>query len=50
MMAANLALIRNALLAIAPEHLNTRTLPELRASLHSRSSGCCSKPVTALSS
>lgn len=37
---ANLALIRNALLAILPMHLNTRTLPELRESLHSRPSAC----------
>jgi predicted transposase YbfD/YdcC len=37
---ANLALMRNALLAILPEHLETRPLPELRESLHSRPSGC----------
>src|SRR5438552_658493 len=37
---ANLALIRNALLAIMPEHLNARTLPELCENLHSRPSRC----------
>lgn len=37
---ANLALIRNALLAILPEHLPGRTLPELRDDLHSRPSAC----------
>lgn len=37
---ANLALIRNALLAIVSEHLDARTLPELRESLHSRPSRC----------
>lgn len=37
---ANLALIRNALLAIIPEHLNGRTLPELCESLHSSPARC----------
>lgn len=37
---ANLALIRNALLAILPEHLETRTLPELAESLHSKPAAC----------
>jgi predicted transposase YbfD/YdcC len=37
---ANLALIRNALLAILPRHLDTATLPELRERLHSRPSAC----------
>jgi len=37
---ANLALIRNALLALMPEHLDAQTLPELRERLHSRPSAC----------
>ena len=37
---ANLALIRNALLALLPEHLDGQTLPQLRESLHSRPSRC----------
>jgi predicted transposase YbfD/YdcC len=37
---ANLALIRNALLAVLPIHLTTQSLPELRESLHSRPSAC----------
>ncbi|PYJ87368.1 MAG: DDE transposase family protein [Verrucomicrobia bacterium] len=37
---ANLALIRNALLAILPEHIDAPTLPELRERLHSRPSRC----------
>ena len=37
---ANLALIRNALLAIVPEHLEASTLPELCENLHSRPSAC----------
>lgn len=37
---ANLALIRSALLAILPEHLDTQSLPELGESLHSRPSDC----------
>jgi len=37
---ANLALIRNALLAIIPEHLDAQTLPQLRESLHSKPSRC----------
>jgi predicted transposase YbfD/YdcC len=37
---ANLALMRNVLLAIVAEHLQARTLPELRESLHSRPSRC----------
>jgi hypothetical protein len=37
---ANLALIRNALLAILPDPEGARTLPELRESLHSRPSAC----------
>jgi hypothetical protein len=37
---ANLALIRNALLAILPDPDDARTLPELRESLHSRPSAC----------
>jgi predicted transposase YbfD/YdcC len=37
---ANLALIRNALLAILPDPLDGRTLPELRESLQSRPLAC----------
>lgn len=37
---ANLALIRNALLAILPDAIDGRPLPELRESLHSRPSAC----------
>jgi predicted transposase YbfD/YdcC len=37
---ANLALIRNALLAIVPRYLDGQTLPELRENLHSRPSRC----------
>jgi predicted transposase YbfD/YdcC len=37
---ANLALIRNALLAILSRNLNAPTLPELRESLHSKPSAC----------
>ena len=37
---ANLALIRNVLLAVMPDHLDARTLPELRESLHSRPHRC----------
>lgn len=37
---ANLALIRNALLALLPAHLDSRTLPELSENLHSRPSAC----------
>lgn len=37
---ANLALIRSALLAILPDPLDARTLPELRESLHSKPSAC----------
>jgi predicted transposase YbfD/YdcC len=37
---ANLALIRNALLAIMPDHLDALTLPALRESLHSKPSRC----------
>lgn len=37
---ANLALIRNALLAILPTTDDAQTLPELRERLHSRPSAC----------
>jgi predicted transposase YbfD/YdcC len=37
---ANLALVRNALLAILPEHLQASTWPQLRERLHSRPSAC----------
>jgi predicted transposase YbfD/YdcC len=37
---ANLALIRNALLALLPEHLQGRSLPELQEHLHSKPSRC----------
>lgn len=37
---ANLALIRNALLAILPDSNDAQTLPELRERLHSRPSAC----------
>jgi len=37
---ANLALIRNALLAILPQHLEASSLPELIESMHSKPSAC----------
>ena len=37
---ANVALIRNALLALLSEHLQEQSLPELRESLESNPAGC----------
>lgn len=37
---ANLGLIRSALLALLPDQMEARTLPELRESLHSKPSAC----------